>query len=735
MIKKYTTCLFTLLISLVLLQTTFAQQDVFSRGDVSTGNFGDGELPWFYATSNNSQGDPDNGNTTRNYVKIGHNNNTTMTTNGRFYQFTSLDFQSSATSARTINNSGGGLSASGGIYNASAATHTFNTPIGIDGSTVQIHVNSSGSFVFNQNIFINSNTVEFGNLGTGNITVNGTMEGTGNMKKIGTNTLIITGTHTYTGTTSIEGGLLILQTSLANSDITVKSGATLEIEGDVIVKSLLVETGGNVVVNAGKSLTVSNNLTATGDVTFNSNSQSYSSLIANSVTGTVTYKRFVNNAAGSGTSTTANDLVSPPVAGMTFGDLRMAADTNILSGMVSGNGPFYLFGPFDNSSTNNYVLFEETVDDGIILDSGVGYRTGSADTDGGIYTFTGTVETDDVPKTITTPSGGNQWNLIGNPYPSYITLSGFLSMNNGKFDTNAAGVYGYDGAASDGWIVWNSLYSLLNPNALIAPGQGFFVASGSASEVVNFDSDIRSIGASDDFIPLRSTSAISTVKLNLASATNSYDTEVYFTEFSTLGLDPGFDASLFGGTIPDFSVYSNLVEENNGIPFGIQAVGETDYNDVIIPLGVTANISEQITFSISNSTIPSTVEVYLDDTVASTSTLLTNSDYVLTPSSYLSGVGRFYLRFIDNSLSTAQNSFDSLDIFMASKSKEIIVNGQLSENTNCALYDIQGRLISTIALDDTILQNRIDVSNVTTGIYVIKLSNNDSKLSKKIIIK
>ena len=730
--KKHSNILFIVLASILTLPSVIAQQDVFSRDDVTTGDFSNNQTPWFYITSNNNQADPDNGNTIRNFVKIDHNNNTTMTTNGRTYLVASLDFQSGTTSPRIINNSGGGLSASERIFNTSSATHTFNTPIGIDGPIVQIHTNDNGGFIFNQDIFINNNTVEFGNTGNGQIIVNGLMQGTGNVKKVGSNILVVTGAHTYSGSTSVDAGTLKLQGSLTNSDITVKSGATIEIDGNTVVKSLLVEAGGNVIVNAGQSLTVSNNVTTSGNITLNSNSQSYSSLIASSVTGNLTYKRHVNNAAGSGTSTTANDLISPPVSGMTFGALRMDADTNILSGTIGGNGPFYLFGPFDNSSVSDYVLYEETVDDAVVLDSGVGYRTGS--TDGGTYTFIGTVETGNVMETITTPSGGSKWNLIGNPYPSYITLSEFLNINTSKFDTSAVGAYGYDGAAADGWIIWNLLYSIINPDAVMAPGQGFFVASASTSEVVNFNSNMRSIGNTDDFIPLRSSESITTVKLNMASSTKNFNTEIYFTEFSTLGLDPGFDASLYGGSIPAFSVYSNLVEENNGVPLAIQAVGETDYNNVIIPLGVSSSLGEQITFSIESSSIPSTIDVYLDDTTANTSTLLTASDYVLTPSTNLSGVGRFFLRFIDNSLSIVQNNYDSLDIFTSHKTNEIIINGQLLDKTACFIYDIQGRLVSEYKLSSENSQNRINLSNISTGIYIIKLSNSNFELSKKIII-
>ena len=189
--KNYFLTILCLLVSFV----SNAQVDVFSRSDSGTGDWGSANLPWFYSGGGN-QGDPDNGNTIRNFVKIGHNNNTTMTTNGRFYMFNTLDFQAGASDARSINNASGGLSATGGIYNASIATHIFNTPIGIDGVTVQLHANSSGGFSFTDNIFINANTVNFGGTGAGNISVSGTMSGTGNVTKTGTNTLTISGTNT-----------------------------------------------------------------------------------------------------------------------------------------------------------------------------------------------------------------------------------------------------------------------------------------------------------------------------------------------------------------------------------------------------------------------------------------------------------------------------------------------------------------------------------------------------------
>ena len=69
--------------------------------------------------------------------------------------------------------------------------------------------------------------------------------------------------------------------------------------------------------------------------------------------------------------------------------------------------------------------------------------------------FTGTFETSDVTKAI---SKGDdltygRWNLIGNPFPSYLDLNHFFTDNSGILDINYAAIYTYDGDDSDG-SVW-----------------------------------------------------------------------------------------------------------------------------------------------------------------------------------------------------------------------------------------------------------------------------------------
>lgn len=305
-----------LLLSLVSF-SSLAQQDVFSRDNSGTGDWSSTNNPWFYG---GDQQNPDNNGTVRNFVKIGHNNNTTMLTNGRYFMLNSLDFQGGASSPRTINNSNGGLSISGGIYNASSGTHTFNTPIGIDGSLVRLHANASGGLSFINTIFVNSNTVEFGNLGSGTISVSGVIQGGGQVAKVGNNILTFSGQNTYTGTTTVTAGTLQLNriggsTLPAMNNVIVGTGATLRISQNQTLNNITLN-GGTLTVDSGVELIVKE-LISTGTST---------------ITGTGVVKLTDFLTVSSGTFTTNDNLI---LRSTSDGTARVTQVGGSISGLVT----------------------------------------------------------------------------------------------------------------------------------------------------------------------------------------------------------------------------------------------------------------------------------------------------------------------------------------------------------------------------------------------------------------
>jgi hypothetical protein len=505
----------------------------------------------------------------------------------------------------------------------------------------------------------------------------------------------------------------------------VMDGESVSIASDVSVLTLKVRPGADVTVTTAATVT-------TPAVVLESTSTVYSSLILDgtitdgSSESVVTYKRHVNQNASVG----GNDLVTPPVTGQGFDTFR-AANPNILS---NSDDTLFLFGPFDKAS-GAYVTYSNT--ETVALTSGVGYRAGT--TDNSTLSFKGAANKGDITDIAISNSGPayQEWNLVGNPYPSYLNVHDFLNENNitnsGPLEATNVGMYGYDGDASDGWVIYN--LNTTSPSDLIAPGQGFFVAT-DAGGSLSFTTGMRRAGTSDDFIMGRNSTFINThLKLQLSTAAAVYNTDFYFNENSTLALDPGYDAGVWGGNAPSFSIYSELVDENTGLDMAIQSLPLENLETMVIPLGIRSNAGEQITVSIAESDLPTSTDVYLEDRDTNSFILLNTSDFVLTPNEALNDTGRFYLRFSAETLTTAENELDALRIFTTKTPRVLTVSGRLFQDTQLNLYDVRGRLVLTEQLNEATLNNTIDVSRLQEGVYVVELNNSYQRKSQKVIIR
>ena len=251
-------------------EVVLGQQEVFSREAVSTGNWEDNSNPWFWQDNNTDQDDPDTDNTVPNLVRIGHNNNLSMTLNGRPFRVKELVFQSGASSARTIGgnvldlryNNGGPTK----IENLSTAIHTFDNDIAIHDGVSQINP-VSGNLVFDGQIFTNGNHIDvFGD--NGNVlSLNGVIDGGGGIALKQNSIIEIAAAMAYTGGTAIEAGTfqLISGGNLSNStDVTISSGATFDLNDQSVTVRSAGETasgnGGNIDLGSG-TLTVAGGYT------------------------------------------------------------------------------------------------------------------------------------------------------------------------------------------------------------------------------------------------------------------------------------------------------------------------------------------------------------------------------------------------------------------------------------------------------------------------------------------
>ena len=355
----------------------------------------------------------------------------------------------------------------------------------------------------------------------------------------------------------------------------------------------------------------------------------------------------------------------------------------------------------------------------------------------------------DVTYSITNNNGGSgtQWNLVSNPYPSYIclnlpadTASSDASQDFLTYNTATSDVLG-DVDSEEAVYAWGgSSYTTINQAAsaaYIAPGQGFFVSSKSGGGTLNFKRAMQTtLQNGDDFISGDTTDP-DRAELFISLNQNSIErqTKLFFIENMTDNLDPGYDAAVF--ELQDNPIYTRLVSEDEGINMSIQTLNFDEINDKVIPLGINAEAGTEATISISHNTTNPSTNVYLEDAMEGTFINLKETDFVITPDSDLQGVGRFFIHTSSTTMSNEEASTNLLNVFKLSNNNFITVEGLATESnqTNLKLYNILGKEVLSTTLANNTNTQTISTVGLSTGIYVIKLESGNDLLTKKIIIK
>ncbi len=497
------------------------------------------------------------------------------------------------------------------------------------------------------------------------------------------------------------------------------------IASNTTFNTVTVNPDGNLIIDSGVSLTAKN-------ILLESDSDAYSSLNPSStstVTGRARYERYVNQIGTS--SGGGNDLVSSPV---TDGTMEAFSDFADWNKNIAALNNLRAFAPFNNVS-GNYENYDIVVNETTALEAGKGYR--AATVDGSPVVFTGTVNIGDVNTTISAGSASS-WNLVGNPYTSYIDAQAFISENgssgNDVLDSNYNAVYGYN-AGTDGSGIWTIINNVQNVGKNIAPGQGFFVHSNGTggSNNLSFTPAMRTTLGNDDFI-LGRNSSISHLSLRIQSAASNYDTDFYFSDNCSAGLDIGYDAGSLDASDADFSLYSHLVTDNVGVDLAIQCLSFDDMESVVVPLGINASAGENININIYESDLSEDINIYLEDNLDNTFTLLNSNTYSFAAAEDLDGTGRFFLHFSPSTLSNDLYNINGLEIFTSSNPDNLSINGRLVASTELQLYDMQGRLVLSRTLEGGSNTNSINVEALQSGVYIVKLDVSGAIRTEKVII-
>ena len=512
----------------------------------------------------------------------------------------------------------------------------------------------------------------------------------------------------------------------------------------VQAQNLTVGSGKSWTVEKTGSVKIAGNLTNNGTFTLNSDADEFSSVIVDydnngsgSSTGNIDYNRYVN-AVG----TDEWDLIGSPLDAVSISTFVTANTAGTAT--LATNGSAYAVGEYDNATDTWTNYTTSTVGAAGNFDIGKGYQMASVDGGTGILKFTGTVASTTQTQAIinndaANSNAGRRWNLIANPFPSYVQgnsnadgSNNFLTVNADKLDDSFEAVYGYD-ADGTGYTIYNNSSGALR----LAPGQAFMVASDdTSSDNVSFTTAMRTAVGGDDLIVGDILEDSFELILKLYEGDTEIDyTRFYFEDGLTLGLDPGYDAGHFN---EEASLMSRLLEEDEGVGFAINAMGLENVNNVVVPIVINREAGTDFRIGIDTFGIYAGTNVYLEDNVQGTMTLLNEGDFELNPESILSEAGRFFIHLTEDTFSNEDEvETNLLNVFKADYNNFITIEGlaMQSGNTNVKLYGLLGREILSTSLNNLTNTQTISTETIATGVYVIKLQSGNRVLTKKLIIK
>lgn len=468
---------------------------------------------------------------------------------------------------------------------------------------------------------------------------------------------------------------------------------------------------------------VNGNLQTTGTINISSSTASSGTLIVKgTANGTVNYER-------TGLEANKWSIITAPVSGQSIKAFVENTNNNIrVNNTVTPNR--YAVAYYDDNNPEGakwvYYTSDDLVDNSITFQKGKGYIVSRA-TNGSMF-FTGTLETANVSVTV----HENQWNALGSPYTAYLPINNnsgnnFIQDNLSNFDPINVGIYVWDNVQHK-YIV----KSLLDPANSLNVGQGFFMKTTTGVNTLSFKKEQRINNGSE--VAAFSKNTNFKVKLNIASEGVTVSTNINYLPNATKGLDPGYDVGNFGGA--DFDVYSHLLEDSKGNDFTIQSLPNSDYENMVVPIGIKAKEGKKVDISAEISNIPSNLKVYIEDKEAGKMIRLDEGGkYTVTINSDITGVGRFYVHTSSGTLGN-NDPLNNLAIRIYNSGKQQVTVEGIPTGTGAtvSVFAITGQKLSTQIIKAQV-KNVVALSNLEVGLYIVRVKTDKGSTSKKIIIK
>lgn len=508
-----------------------------------------------------------------------------------------------------------------------------------------------------------------------------------------------------------------------------------------LASSITVATGATLTVQSGNVLNVTNGVAATGTVTLQNNAHLVqgSAVTTNPNTGSIIVKR-------NSTPLYRQDYTawSSPVASQNL----LAFSPNTLEARFytfnTGTNAFAAIAPATNSfqlgrgylirMPNGAYGADGTTPTGTFTTTAAGYQGGSSTmTFNG--QFAGVPNSGNVSVALSTagtaPNDG--FNLVGNPYPSPISIPAFFAANTDNINgyiwvwrkKNSESVSSaYCTVNSEGEFVTNHQEGATDPNGILQTGQGFIVKAVSGSNLV-FNNGMRSTSTNNDasFFRMSNAATPQTVEshrfwLNLSDATHPVaQMMVGYKSNATMGVDPMIDAPF----INDAQTGLNSIID--AVPYAIQGRSLPFNVTDEVPLHFKAAAAGNFTISLDHmdGLFLEGQDIFLKDNVTGTIHDIKAGNYTFT-SAAGTFASRFSVIYQNTALGTDNPVLDANSIVIYKNDGKLHINTGVATMKNVTIFDIRGRLVyskdnvnaSSLVITDLHVEEQMLIVKVTT---------------------
>ncbi len=321
----------------------------------------------------------------------------------------------------------------------------------------------------------------------------------------------------------------------------------------------------------------------------------------------------------------------------------------------------------------------------------------------GLFTYSGTPNTGDYSVDYTYTPAGNPlhygFNLVGNPYPSYIDWN--------EMNATYGAVYQYDGYSYTSWngTGWAARF--------VPPGEGFLIAPGQ-NGTLNFTNDCRALNQ-----PAKSANAEDNT-IVLKAGNDFYKDKLYivFNENATEGFDLQYDAWKL---LTEEDHVGQLFTINDDQNYSIDQRPECEQ----LSMGFTCQQGGSFTVSIESNTIGGVI--YLEDlktgTVHNLSTSAYTFDWSISEENH-----RFNLHFGPMGI----DQLPEANVLVYAAGNVLHINTPNQQKLSVNVYNLVGQHVLTQTLSKS--SNSIPLE-LESGIYIVTVGNGSVVETQKIYIR